>query len=259
MTDLDTAHAAMEAAPDDDGARLRYFERLADTELFLVLAEETHGETAKPMLFDAQGHQFALVFDRTERLSDFAEAEAAFVALSGRAILDLLAGHSIGLAVNLGAPSANLLPAEALAWLRETLAVAPTQAQGKIQALHPPTSFPESVLLGLDRKLSMMAGRARQAWLVDAEYADGPRMPLLVFLDAAPGSEGALSQAVSEALVFSGVPAGALDVSFARSTDRFAARLAKHGLRFDLPEPETARMDDRPAPGSDPAKPPILR
>lgn len=259
MTDLDDAYLAMDAAPEDDAARLRYFERLADTELFMVLREESAGDTAKPMLFDTEGHQFALVFDRPDRLSDFAEGEAAFVALSGRGVLDLLAGHPIGLAVNLGTPSANLLPADALEWLRSTLSTAPTEAQSQIKALHPPASFPEPVLLSLDRKLSMMAGRARQAWLVDAEYADSPRMPLLVFLDAAPGAEGALSQAVSEALVFSGVPAGALDVSFARSSDTFAARLAKHGLRFDLPEPETLREADLPAPGSDPAKPPILR
>ena len=36
-TPLDAAHAAMEAAPEDDAARLRFYERLADSELFLLL------------------------------------------------------------------------------------------------------------------------------------------------------------------------------------------------------------------------------
>ncbi|MEL6243675.1 MAG: SseB family protein, partial [Pseudomonadota bacterium] len=31
------------------------------------------------------------------------------------------------------------------------------------------------------------------------------------------------------------------------------------GLRFDLPQPEKAAAAERAAPGSDPAKPPILR
>ncbi len=36
QTPLDRAHAAMEAMPQDDAARLRFFERLADVELFLL-------------------------------------------------------------------------------------------------------------------------------------------------------------------------------------------------------------------------------
>ena len=36
-TVLDLAHMAMEAAPEDDTARLRFFERVADSELFLLL------------------------------------------------------------------------------------------------------------------------------------------------------------------------------------------------------------------------------
>ena len=37
LTPLDTAHDAMQAAPEDDRARLRFYERLADSELFLML------------------------------------------------------------------------------------------------------------------------------------------------------------------------------------------------------------------------------
>ncbi|MGB2200720.1 MAG: hypothetical protein ACPH5G_05220 [Pseudooceanicola atlanticus] len=38
-----------------------------------------------------------------------------------------------------------------------------------------------------------------------------------------------------------------------------AAALARHGLRFDLPEPAKVSEVIRPAPGSDPEKPPILK
>jgi len=37
-----------------------------------------------------------------------------------------------------------------------------------------------------------------------------------------------------------------------------AARLARHGLRFDLPEP-AARAEGPRAPGRDPEAPPILK
>ena len=51
-TALDTAHAAMEAAPENDTARLRFYERLADSELFLMLKEEPRDDQISPDLFD---------------------------------------------------------------------------------------------------------------------------------------------------------------------------------------------------------------
>ena len=70
MTDLDQAHAAMEAAPDDDVARLRFYERLADTELFMLLAAEAENDQITPELFEIENQKFTLVFDREERLSE---------------------------------------------------------------------------------------------------------------------------------------------------------------------------------------------
>lgn len=256
MTDLDRAHAAMEAAPADDAARLRFFAALGDAELFLVLARESDGEALSPEIFETEGHRFALIFDRAGRLADFA-GEAPFASLSGRVLCEMLDGQGIGLALNLEAPSAMLLPPDAIGWLRGALAKAPEEAEGALRALYPPKSLPEPVLLSLDRKLATATGRARHAWLVDAETGAGARGPLLVFIDPAPGAEGALAAAVNEALTFSGIEAGQLDVAFARSSDPLAARLARHGLRFDLPQPKEAPA--RAAPGSDPAKPPKLR
>ena len=68
-----------------------------------------------------------------------------------------------------------------------------------------------------------------------------------------------MAKAVSEALTFSGIEAGALDVSFLRSADPLAAKLVQWGLRFDLPQPEEVQEVGLSAPGSDPEKPPILR
>ena len=48
QTPLDTAHTAMDATPDDDAARLRFFERLADSELFLLLQGEATGDSLSP-------------------------------------------------------------------------------------------------------------------------------------------------------------------------------------------------------------------
>ena len=71
-TALDAAHAKMEAAPQDDAARLRFYERLADSELFLLLTEEAQGENISPELFEVADGRFVLAFDREDRLARFA-------------------------------------------------------------------------------------------------------------------------------------------------------------------------------------------
>ncbi|MEX0280868.1 MAG: SseB family protein, partial [Arenibacterium sp.] len=105
--------------------------------------------------------------------------------------------------------------------------------------------------------LALSAGMARSAYLVALTYRGSGAGHLLAFIDADPMAQSALTQAVKEALVFSGLEAGALDVGFFAAREEMSARLARVGLRFDLPELQTSLQ---PAPpGIDPEKPPRLR
>ncbi len=258
MTDLDTAHAAMEAAPDDDAQRLRFYERLADTEVFLLLAAEPEGDQIQPEIFDIADGRFALIFDREERLSDFVGRPVPYAGIPGRGLAGMLAGQGIGLALNLQvAPSEMLIPAEAVDWLVETLANNPEEAEARLTEVNAPGGLPEAVVTGLDRKLAIAAGLARFAYLAAAVYDDGSRGHVLAFVDAVPGAEGSLAKAAGEALTFSGIEAGTMDVLFVKATDQLAGHLAKVGLRFDLPELESPQEPS--APGMDPEKPPRLR
>ena len=257
MTDLDIAHAAMEAAPDDDTARLRFYERLADTELFMLLGAEAADDQITPELFEIEDQRFTLVFDCEERLSQFVGRVAPYAGLPGRALAGMLAGQGIGLALNLEvAPSSMLIPAEAVDWLVATLSHAPDETEARLTEVSAP-HVPEAVVTGLDRKLAIAAGLARFAYLAAATYDDGTRGHVLAFVDAAPGAEKALASAAGEALTFSGIEAGVMDVLFVRASDPMAAHLARVGLRFDLPEPVVPEMPG--APGMDPDKPPKLR
>lgn len=253
MTPLDAAHAGME----DEAGRLRFYERLADSELFLLLVREPEGDVVEPLLFDLEEGPVALVFDREARLAEFTGAPSAFAALSGRRVAGLLSGRGIGLGVNLGvAPSSTLLPAEAVEWLSRTLEHAPSEASARASELRPPGDLPAALLGALDAKLPSAAGLARGAYLAGVTYEDGRRGHLLAFIDAVPGAEEALARAAGEALTFSGLEMGEMDVAFLRASDAMAARLARVGLRFELPgrEAEAPR-----APGSDPDRPPRLR
>jgi hypothetical protein len=170
----------------------------------------------------------------------------------------MITGQGIGLALNLEvAPSAMLIPTEAVDWLHATLENQPQEAEARLTEVSAPKGLPEAVVTGLDRKLAIAAGLANMAYLAAATYDDKSRGHVLAFIDAVPGSESALARAAGEALTFSGIEAGSMDVLFARGSDPLAAHLAKVGLRFDLPA-----LHDPQAPGSpgmDPNKPPKLR
>lgn len=259
-TPLDQAHAAMEATPEDDAARLRFYERLADSELFLMLTEEARDDQITPDLFELPEATFALVFDREDRLSQFAGCPVPYAALSGRAIAGMMAGQGIGLGVNLEvAPSAILIPPAAIDWLAQTLSAAPDEVEERIAEFTRPGQLPEALLTALDTKLAMTAGLATQAYLVGTTAESGTRGHLLAFVGAKDEARAPLAKAVSEALTFSGLEAGVLDVGFFDAHDPAAAALARHGLRFDLPEPPQPRRVEQIAPGSDPEKPPKLR
>lgn len=239
MTDtpLDAMHAAMMAAPENDTARLRFYERMADVELYLLLEAEPEGDQIIPCVLETGGAQYLLAFDRAERLAQYAGEAGAYVVLSGRDVASMLTGQPLGIALNIDvAPSAILLPDTAVAWLCETLTHAAAEVEAKIESLLPPKGLPESLIEAIDAKLATATGMAANAWLVGVVYEGGGRGHLLAFIDALPRAQDALVRAASEALTFSGIEAGAMDVGFFNHSDPTVTKLMKVGLRFDLPE-----------------------
>jgi hypothetical protein len=249
-TPLDRAHLAAEAG--DEALRLRFWERLAEAELHLLLDGEPEGDAIAPRLFEVEGARYALAFDTAERLAGFAGA-APFAQVSGRRLAEMLAPEGLGLGLNLeDAPSAQMIPPDAVAWLAEMLAQRPAEVEARIEEVAPPGGLPDALLSGLDAKVALMAGLAPRAYLVGAVYEGGARAHLMAFVDAVPGAEPDLARAVGEALAFSGLEAGTLDLAFPRASDPLAASLARHGLRIDIPAPQAA-----PSPAPD--APPRLR
>ena len=244
QTVLDAAHAAMMGSPDNDTVRLRFYERLGDVELFLLLEGEAEDEKITPQIYDPGTGPIVLVFDRQERLTAFVGAAAPYAAL--------------GLHLDV-APSAFLLDAQGVSWLAETLGHEPDEIEVQIAELSAPAGLPDLLLTAIDTKLATATGLAQMAYLVGTVDAAGTRSHMLAFIGAAPGAETALARAASEALTFSGIEAGAMDVSFFDADAPIAERLSRVGLRFDLPQPALVNPPEMIAPGSDPTKPPRLR
>lgn len=259
QTLLDAAHAAMEASPNDDALRLAFYERLGDGELFLLLEAEAEGETISPQTFDVGAGKIVLVFDRQERLTTFTGEAAPYAAVSGRVITQLLAAQGLGLGLNLEvAPSSFLMDSDGVRWLAETLGHAPDEIEAAISEVSAPTGLPETLITAIDTKLATATGLALSAYLVGVKYKNGNNGHLLGFVGALPDAEGALAQAAGEALTFSGIEAGAMDVGFFDGKDPITPSLARVGLRFDLPQPADVQQVEFTAPGSDPDKPPRL-
>ncbi len=259
QTPLDLAHVAMESAPDDVEKRLKYFERLADCELLLLLTEEASGDRLSPELFELADASFVLAFDREERLSEFVGKPAPYAAISGRVVAGMLAGQGVGIALNPEvALSSNIIDPEAVAWLAETVSAAPEEMQARVDELLPP-NVPKILVTNLAEKLATATGLADTAYLVAVQYENGTKSHMLGVVNALSEAEGAIAKAVNEALTFSGLEAAALDVTFVAAHDPIAASLAKVGLRFDLPQPEPTQEYAPKAPGRDPDSPPKLR
>jgi hypothetical protein len=259
LTPLDIAQAAM-AGAGDESSSLAFYQHLVAAELFVLLESEPVGETISPKMFPADGHTFVLAFDTAARLAEFAGGGVPYAALSGRTIVGVLSTEGLGLGINLGvAPSETLLTPDIVVWLNETLASGLDEVETKIQEFHPPGDLPESLLIGLDSRLASATGLAEIAYLAGVAYQNGTRGHILGVIDALPGAEPALAQAVSEVLQFSGLEAAALDVAFFRAEDAVSASLARVGLRFDLPKPPSVEHREVLAPGMDPDNPPRLK
>lgn len=276
MTPLDLAHAEMMDDPESAPLRLKFYRRLADTTLFLLLGSEPAGDVLDPEVLEIDNSEtanidrYALVFDTEERLSAFAASyknEALpYAALPGRVIAQALAGQGVGLAVNLDvAVSSILLPKDAMDWLSDTLANEPQPGEGTLIAIAPPVGLPDGLIEGLEEKLVSAAGLAAHAVFVKGTYSDDREGWLLAFVDAQPGAEQALARATHEALIFSGTDLASVDVAFFASNDPICTHLDHVGLRYEFPDPDAGEHDEdgfeetHAGPGLDPDKPPILR
>lgn len=262
MTPLDTAHAAMLADPDDDGARLRYYRLLADAELFLLLAAEAEGVQMAPQVFQLDDGPVVLAFDTEERLAAFTGMAVPYAALPGRVVAAQLAGQGTGLGINLGDEvAAWLMAPHAVDWLAGLLDRTPTETRGRPVVVLAPGEVEADLSEALAVALAGAGGMAAAAVLAQAGWDDGSQGWLLVFLGAAPAAEAPLARALAEALAFSGLEDGLVDAVFLPPDDPFARQVLALGQVLALPEPPAAPPERAPPapPGMDPARPPKLR
>ncbi|MEX2520993.1 MAG: SseB family protein [Paracoccaceae bacterium] len=258
-TPLDRAWAASDAAKETgeetggDDAMARYYEVFAAVELFLAVDPETlASEAPQPMLFPAEGAETALVFDNEDRLAAFMGEGVAHLALSGRAVMAMFAGSGVRIGVNLGdAPSATILPAEAVDWAAAAFRQPIEAETGAALSLGPPRGASADLLARIDARLAALGDVVAEGWLCAGE--DGALILCLALREDA--AERAVVAALAETARFVGGEAAAFAIAVLDAGDPRLAAARRHGLGFEPPAPAPARI----APGSDPASPPKLR
>lgn len=264
QTPLALALARMQAAPQNDAARLAFYGVLADSELFLMLAEEAQPGQLSPRLFDLEMGHAALVFDSEARLAGFAGQAVDYAALPGRVLAGMLARQALSMMVNPDSPDATLLPPDALHWLAETLAqtaAAPTMAGTRPLGFAPPDMAADALALlrpALERRLSGVPG-LKGAVLAQAHWADGHNGTVLALAGVPASAHAAMARAVAEALALSGLDEGALDVVFPDAGAMASVAAAGLALSPAPHNPQPPRTHRPAAPGTDPTRPPRLR
>jgi hypothetical protein len=245
----------MAAGGDADG--MAFYRALANAELFLLLEAEAVGEVMTPRVFDLAEGRVLLAFDSEERLARFAGGAVAYAALPGRVIAAHLAQQGLALGLNLGSGAASevILPPEALNWLLSMLdQKAPEQIETRVAGFLPPV-VPTKVKVAL---ASALTGAAR-GYLVGVRYAGGGQGQMLALVGVDVAAEEKVARAVTEALAFSGVEAGSLDVAFLGEGDAMLARLSGVALVIEGVAAVLDETVQRAGPGMDPERPPVLR
>lgn len=243
----------------DSAARAAYLAGLADCELCVALLRDAEDDRAELRLFTLEQGPVALVTDSDERLAAFLGAAVPYAAMPGRALAALLAEQGIAALVNPGAPSEALLDPATLGWLVAQISEAlPETAPGERPArlLAPDSTAVAQWSAPLQARMALLGEHLTALALVGAQWPDGREGHLIVVQGAAPDDHPALAKALAEMIAFAPEEAVPLDLVFDLAPLPDGALI----LAAPPPDPGDQKAPKQPkAPGSDPARPPILR
>lgn len=261
---LDRAFQSMQADPDNEKARLRFYAEFADVPLTLLLTEAAGEDSISPHMFETGEGSFVLAFDTEERLADFARSleggAAEYAQIPGRALVGMLEGQGVGIALNPGvAASEFLFVPETIDWLLSVLGQAPVVEEARPGDISEPGQIGDELFQALSRAMRSASGLAGAAYLVKAVHRGGTEGLMLALLDVDQNAESALAGSVSNAVQFLGDQDLRLDVIFPEKGSPFAAQIARTGTELTIPAVEQPETTGPSAPGMDPARPPKLK
>lgn len=269
--DVAEGPASLAAEAQVNGKRYdpgQVLEELADADIFVLLETKSGPEHSMAKVFSHAGKRYILIFEDAARAVSVGGKEVPLSQVPGRAFFELLQGRNVGIAVNVGDPSAETLVShEEIDRFCEMLATpnpaaaagssghpaafdasdqmamadvpqdpAPTPASasntGKLRALMAPQGFPDSLQFALTDKLARVAKLCDRALLLRAEYDDGRTGFLVGFSGVKEANRAAIEDAVNDALVSSRRQDIELGIAFLAADDPSLGRISRAGTNL---------------------------
>lgn len=138
LTELDLALAALRLDVDDPKGQSRYYDLFLNTAFFVpTVSSELHGlpmddleeGTVMPLVIEAEGSDYLMLFDTREKLNAWAQAEVDFVQVPGHQ----LAANTmppLQWALNVGTEHSKRFLSEEIDWLKDVVAQCEAAGEG---------------------------------------------------------------------------------------------------------------------------------
>lgn len=229
---------------------------VARTEFHLLLLADSDGTSAEPFLLDVNNGKAAVVFDKLDLMAGFQDGVSNFISASGRDLAVMLHKENLLLTINPGCEDTSfILEQNTLEWMSAQTNLAPKTIEFSVKDIGPARDADIALVTALDEILPNMQGLAERL-VVAGLTEDAEKGMVIFFLNTQPGAEDTLTQLIHEMVTFSAGNIPDLNVGFVRNEDPLVNRLKEIGLHMQLPKLPVPTP--RPAPGSDPDKPPKL-
>jgi hypothetical protein len=141
MTDFDKALQIFQQDMQDPQNQSQFYDLFLNATLYIpTLDEQAVAEAAEPatkwhavpLIIEAEGNDYLMLFDSEERLRNWAQAEVGFVEVPGH-VLAATSTPPLHWALNVGSePSKQFLPEE-IAWLREVVERCDASAASQVE------------------------------------------------------------------------------------------------------------------------------
>jgi len=128
MTPLDTALQGLRDNPESTDLRNDFYRLFLSTTFYLPTYDEESGgisvnkndEKMLPLIMEAEGENYMMIFDLEERVAEWAEEGVHCIALPGHVVVEM-ATEQLHLAMNVGTEQAKQFVPEEIAWLKEVV------------------------------------------------------------------------------------------------------------------------------------------
>lgn len=145
MTPLDTALKALYDDPENIEHRNHFYSLFLQTSFFVPTFDEEKGEMAKgegvvddpesalPLIMEADGNNYLMLFDHEDRVVAWAEMGVKCVVLPGYVAVSM-ATDDLHLAMNVGTDYSKQFVPEEIAWLKQIVEKSQAAGEGEENA-----------------------------------------------------------------------------------------------------------------------------